>query len=383
MKDLNTILIIAGEASGDIHGANLIREIKKQRPDLTFFGIGGDQMKSADVETIVHARDMSFLGFIEVLRHLPFIRRVYRSMVRLLDERKPGLVLLIDYPGFNLRFARAAKKRGIPVLYYISPQIWAWGKGRMKKIVRCVDRMLVIFPFEKVLYQKEGMDVHFVGHPLKDDVKTRITREAFFRELGLDSIKRTIGVLPGSRQQEVSSLLPDMIKALDRIRKELPDLQAVLGKAPTLDDEVYKDYSEIEGLNTSVRYKTYEVMGHSDVVMVASGTATLETAILGTPMLVLYKMSALSYIIGRALVRVKNIGLVNIIAGCEIVPELIQRDANAEKIAGNLLVFLTDDDRYRKVKEELKIVSRKLGEKGGSKQAAESVLDFINGLKMS
>ena len=378
MKDKKSILIIAGEASGDSHGAHLVRELKKKRSELQFFGIGGDQMASENVETIVHVRDMAFLGFWEVLKCLPFIRHVYIKMVAILKERQPSLVLLIDYPGFNLRFAKKAKRRGVPVLYYISPQVWAWRKGRIKKIARRVDRMLVIFPFEKVFYQKEGLDVQFVGHPLKDVVRTKQSKDSFFQSVGLDSTKRTVGLLPGSREQEVRLLLPEMLKALNLIKNEIPDLQSLLGRAPTLPDDVYDSLLNQDRTPCSVRDKTYEVMAHSDVVMVASGTATLETAILGTPMVILYKMSPLSFFIGRLLVKLKNIGLVNIVAGHEIVPELIQDEAKAETIAEKVLFFLKDEGQYIKVKKDLATVSQRLGEAGGSIRAAGAVLEFMD-----
>jgi lipid-A-disaccharide synthase len=352
--------------------------MKKRQPELSFFGIGGDGMVSENTETVYHAREMSFLGFIEVLKHLPFIRRVFRRMVSLLKERKPGLVILIDYPGFNLRFAKVAKKQEIPVLYYISPQVWAWGKRRVKKIAKTVDRMLVIFPFESNFYEKEDLDVRFVGHPLKDIVRTQQTKESFLSGLGLDPQKPTVGLLPGSREQEVRRLLPEMIKAFRLLKNDIPDLQAVLSLAPMVSNRVYESLLvEIESIRP-VEDETYEVMAHSDAVMVASGTATLETAILGTPMVVLYKMSLLSYLIGRALVRVKNIGLVNIVAGHTIVPELIQGRAQADKIARALLPFLTDEKNRIRVKHDLADVSKKLGDKGASARAAESVLDFMN-----
>ena len=226
-KHRPSILIIAGEASGDIHGASLVREIKKKRSDLDLFGIGGDRMASAGVDTIYHVREMSFLGFFEVLKHLPFVRRVFRRMVTLLVERRPMVVILIDYPGFNLKFARAAKKHGVPVIYYISPQVWAWGRNRIKKIARLVDRMLVIFPFEAELYSDHGLDVRFVGHPLKDVVQARQNRESFIQNLNFDPGRPILGLLPGSRQQEVHRLLPEMLDALKILRKDIPDLQAV------------------------------------------------------------------------------------------------------------------------------------------------------------
>ena len=373
-----SIMIIAGETSGDIHAAGLVRQLKERRPDLHFFGSGGDGMTEQRMETIYHIRDMSFLGFFEVLKHLPFVWRVFRSMIAILEERRPRLVILIDYPGFNLRFAKAAKKRGFHVLYYISPQVWAWGKKRIKKIARRVDRMLVFFPFEVDLYQKEGLDVRFVGHPLKDVVRVRQNKTSFFRELGLDPNRPTVGLLPGSREQEVQRLLPEMVKAVKRLQRTIPDLQAVVGLVPILADTVYTPFLKGGTSIRPVRNHTYDVMSHCDAVMVASGTATLETAILGTPMVILYRMSRISYLIGRALVRLKHIGLVNIVAGRDVVPELIQKDARGEKIAKAVSVFLSDDVKRTNVIKELKKVSDKLGGKGATERAAESVMEFID-----
>ncbi len=373
-----SIMIIAGETSGDIHAAGLVRRLKKKRPDLHFFGIGGDGMTEQRVETIYHIRDMAFLGFFEVLKHLPFVWRVFRRMVALMEERRPRLVILVDYPGFNLRFAKAAKKRGFHVLYYISPQVWAWGQKRVKKIARRVDRMLVFFPFETDLYQKEGLDVRFVGHPLKDVVRVRQNKTSFFQELGLDPNRPTVGLLPGSREQEIRRLLPEMIKAVKILQKTMPDLQAVVGLAPALTDAVYAPFLKRGASVRPVRNHTYHVMSHCDAVMVASGTATLETAILGTPMVILYRMSRISYLIGRALVRLKHIGLVNIVAGRDVVPELIQKEARAEKIAEVISVFLLDSVKLKIVIQELKKVSDILGDKGATERAAEAVMEFID-----
>jgi len=372
-----SILIIAGEASGDIHGAGLIREIKKREPTIKFFGIGGSRMAEEGFEIIHHVSEMSFLGFLEVLKHLPFIRRVFHDMIILLEEKKPSIVLLIDYPGFNLRFAKAVNKRSIPVVYYISPQVWAWGKRRVKKIARRVDRMIVIFPFEEDIYKKEGMNVKYVGHPLKDIVKVSLSKKSFIHELKIDIAHPTIGLLPGSRKQEVNRLLPEMLKACHLVQKKIPDLQLIVGLAPTLSDEIYHPFLKHETIHT-VRNRTYEIMAYSHVVIVASGTATLETAILNTPMIILYKMSALSYLIGRLLVKIKHVGLVNIIAGKSVVPELLQRNVTAGKIAREVLDLFSNQDRREQMKQNLKEVSHRLGEQGATKRTAEIVIECIN-----
>jgi lipid-A-disaccharide synthase len=378
-KVQKSILILAGEASGDIHGGSLVRELRKRRPGLRFFGIGGDRLEGEGVEIIHNVREMSFLGFLEVVKHLPFVRRVFREMVALLEERRPSLVVLIDYPGFNLRFARATKRLGFPVLYYISPQVWAWGRRRIKKIVRRVDRMIVIFPFEEDLYRKEGMEVRFVGHPLNDVVSISLSKGAFFEELGLDPARPTVGLLPGSRVQEVRRLLPGMIKACHLLRGKIPGLQSILGLAPTLSDGIYTPFLKEEKSLCPVRDRTYDVMAHTDVVMVASGTATLETAILGTPMVILYRMARLSFLLGRILVRLKHVGLVNIVAGRKIVPELLQGKATAERIAEEVFTLFSDEELKKEVKRDLEEVSRSLGKRGASERAAEVVEEFMDG----
>ena len=378
-KVQKSILILAGEASGDIHGGSLVRELRKRRPGLRFFGIGGDRLEGEGVEIIHNVREMSFLGFLEVVKHLPFVRRVFREMVALLEERRPSLVVLIDYPGFNLRFARATKRLGFPVLYYISPQVWAWGRRRIKKIVRRVDRMIVIFPFEEDLYRKEGMEVRFVGHPLNDVVSISLSKGAFFEELGLDPARPTVGLLPGSRVQEVRRLLPGMIKACHLLRGKIPGLQSILGLAPTLSDGIYTPFLKEEKSLCPVRDRTYDVMAHTDVVMVASGTATLETAILGTPMVILYRMARLSFLLGRILVQLKHVGLVNIVAGRKIVPELLQGKATAERIAEEVFTLFSDEELKKEVKRDLEEVSRSLGKRGASERAAEVVEEFMDG----
>jgi len=371
------VLVLAGEVSGDIHGAGLIREIKFRKPQMTFFGIGGDRMVDAGLEAIYHVKDMSFLGFFEVIKHLPFIRKVFNHLIKLLDTRKPQLVILIDYPGLNLRFAKKAKKQGFRVIYYISPQVWAWGKKRIKNIVKWVDRMLVIFPFEEELYQREGMDVCFVGHPLKELVQKKNSKEQFFKRLKLDSENVTIGILPGSRNQEIVHHLPEMVKAFKILKRKVNHIQAIVGIAPILDRKIYESHvMGCESLSI-VKGETYEVMAHSDVVIVASGTATLETAILGTPMVVVYKVAPFSYLIGRLIVKVKYIAMVNIVAGKPVVPELLQKNVHGGRIADEVYQIISDMRKQRIMKKHLMEVSKSLGPAGASKRAARAVIEFM------
>jgi lipid-A-disaccharide synthase len=376
-KKNRSILIVAGETSGDMHGAGLVKALKTKKPDLNIFGIGGDNMAKEGVEIIYHARDLSFLGFFEVAKHLPFIQKVFREMIARLKTQKPDLVILIDYPGFNLRFAEKAKKLRFPVLYYISPQVWAWGRNRVKKMAKYIDRMIVIFPFESEFYRQHHMDVRFVGHPLKDRMVTILSKTDFFHNFSLSTEKPVLGLLPGSRRQEVQKLLPVMIQACQNMRKKIPDLQVVTGLAPTLPDSVYiKILNQTENV-VLIRNHTSEVMAYSDAIMVASGTATLETALFGTPMVVLYKMTPFSFLIGKILVKIKHIAIVNIIAGKTVVPELIQNQATPRKIGKEMFDLLTNDKRRIIMKKELSEVSRKLGEKGANSRAADVVLEFL------
>ena len=377
MEKTLTICVIAGEASGDLHGANLVRALKRRHPDVQVFGIGGDQMESEGVELLYHVREMGFLGLWEVVRHLPFIRRVFGELVRSLDQRRPELVLLIDYPGFNLRFAKAAKKKGVPVYYYICPQVWAWGKRRVRIIRRWVDRLAVILPFEADFFRKHGIDARFVGHPLKDTVHTSQTRADFFHSLELDPAAPTLGLLPGSRMQEIHRLLPVMVATCRRLRARFPNIQILLGAAPTLDDDAYNPALSDTPFIHLVRDAVHDLMAHSNAVLVASGTATLETAILNTPMAIVYKVSPVTWFFGKIMVRLKHIGLVNIIAGREVVPELLQHRATAQRIAQVAERLLTDGALRTRIQHDLSRVVEALGEPGASERTAEDALNFI------
>ena len=371
-----TVMIIAGEASGDMHAAALVRKIHQERPEIRFFGIGGDQMDRAGVEIVRHIREMSILGFAEVIKQYIPIRKIFREMVCVMHRRRPCLVILVDYPGFNIRFAHRVRVCKIPLVYYISPQVWVWGKGRIKDIARTVDRMLVLFPFEEPIYREAGVDVQFVGHPLKDAVHTEMSKAAFFEALGFKTDRPTIGLLPGSRSQEVRRLLPEMMKSLSHLEDRLGPLQVVLGKASSLEDVEYHAFRESDTTRT-LRNQTYDIMAHSDIIIVASGTATLEIALLGTPMVIVYRISLLSFLIAKILVKLPYVGLVNIVAEDHIVPELLQSDCNPEQIAESVYALLTDDDRNQQMRQALKTVAEKMGEAGATRKAAEEVLKFI------
>ncbi|HHS13859.1 MAG TPA: lipid-A-disaccharide synthase [bacterium] len=373
----HSVMWVAGEPSGDLHGAALIEKLRMKAPEIDCFGIGGDRMADEGVEICRHMRDMAFMGFWEVIRHLPFIRRVFREMRTLMKKRRPDVLVLIDYPGFNLRLAAMAKRFRIPVMYYISPQIWAWGAHRIKKIRRLVDQMVVIFPFEEDLYRSAGVNVRFVGHPLKDQVRVSGSSWSFLRQHGFEPRATTLALLPGSRQHEVAGLLPAMVDAFVRLQKEIPNLQGFVGKAASLSENTYLPHIKSIPRLKLLENETYEIMAHADFALAASGTATLEIAILETPMVILYRISPVSFFIARHLVRIDHIGLVNIIAGKEIVPELLQKRARGSILSRVVSELLSDQDRLKTMRLELRRVSNLLGPPGASARAADVLFGML------
>lgn len=369
----NSILIIAGELSGDVQGGKLVAAIKKLSPDLKITGIGGDNMEAAGMELLHHIREMSFLGFSEVVKHLPFIRKVMNELTEWIETNRPETVILIDYPGFNLRLAQKAKKLGCRIVYYISPQVWAWGAGRIKTISRLVDHMIVVFPFEEELYRSAGVKVDFVGHPILEGLNSKLSREEFYEKHGFKLDDPVVGLLPGSRTQEVENLYLQMVEAVELMKKQLPDLQTVTGISPTLNENIYSNIEAGKDLLHS--NDIYDVMQHSAVLFVASGTATLESACLGTPMIIVYKVSPISWFLGKLLVKLKNIGLVNIVAGEKIVPEILQSEVTATRLASEGLSLLGDKTLMEDTRKKLMMVKESLGKTGASQRAAELIVN--------
>ncbi len=369
------VMIIAGEASGDLHGAGVVRELKRANPSMEIYGVGGDRMKREGMQLIYHVNELNFMGFAEVIKHLPVIRSMKMTLETVLRHRKPDVVVLIDYPGFNLRFAKFAKRSGTKVVYYISPQVWAWHRSRVKKMRGIVDKMLVILPFEVDLYRAEGIDVEFVGHPLLEVLKSDLDRKGFVRRFGLDPAKKVLALLPGSRMQEIEMIFPEVLKAARTISTEL-GMEVVLAVAPTLQEEHFRTFYNVEGIHL-VKNASYEVMGNADFAVVTSGTATLETGLFATPMAIVYKTSWLTYLIGRLLIRVKNIGLVNIVAGKTVVPEFIQHRATASNLARGIMKILRDESQLAAMKKELLSVRGKLGEIGASSRVAQRILQMV------
>ncbi|MEW6333067.1 MAG: lipid-A-disaccharide synthase [Thermodesulfobacteriota bacterium] len=373
------ILIVAGEASGDLHGGNLVRALHELDPALQFYGVGGARMKAAGVRLIADAADMAVVGLTEVVFKLGLLLKVMHRLKASLKTEPPDLVILIDYPDFNLSIARAARKQGIRVLYYISPQVWAWRKGRIAAIRSSVDRMAVILPFEKEFYREAGMDVTFVGHPLLDEVKKKYRRREALRRFGLKDEALTVALLPGSRRSEVARLLPEMLQACRILEDRLSPLQFILPMAGTLDPGLVQDILRQFPVQVSVvRDEIYDAVAVSDVAIVASGTATLETALLEIPMVVVYKVSAPSYAIGRRVIHVEHISLANLIAGRQVVPELIQDEAHSERIADEVRQLLVRAEKRRAMKAALAEIRGKLGAPGASQRTAQIAWEMLN-----
>ncbi len=377
---MKKIMIMSGEASGDLHGANLAREIWKQDPGMVIYGVGSKQMQGAGVRMLADAKEISVVGITEVLTHLGAIYRVYSALKRFLKNERPDLLVLIDFPDFNIMLGKAAQRLGIPVLYYISPQVWVWRKGRIKTIARLVKAMIVVFPFEVPLYEKAGVDVRFVGHPLTDVVRSDLTKEQAKSAFGLEGSRRTIALLPGSRRSELTHLLPDMLAAAKILSTRFQDLQFILPVAPTLDQGFVRTFMEQSGVPVRViEGRVYDALRASDAAIVASGTATLETGLMAIPMVIVYRISAITYAILRRLVHagLKHVGLVNIVADERLVPELIQKESTPQHMADAVARMLIDPVYYDRIRSGLDGVRKRLGDAGASARAAAVVRDLL------
>jgi len=376
MRNEKNLMIIAGEVSGDLHGSSLIKELKILDPDINIYGIGGDKMVSAGMDANFHIKDMAFLGFVEVIRHIPHIRRVQKKLIEIIKEKNIKAVVLIDYPGFNLNFAKKVKKLNIKIIYYISPQVWAWGKGRIQKIKKFVDKMIVVFPFEEKLFKDENINVEFVGHPLLDILKTYqfLTKEELYKKFNLDNKKEILLLLPGSRRHEVEKIFPEMIKAAEKLSKEFK-FNIVVSAAPNIDREFFKNIAEQTSYKIVSGYN-YDLMKHAKFGIIKSGTSTLEAAVFELPMIIVYKTSPLTYLIGKSLLKLDNIGMANIIAGEKVAPELIQNDLSTDKIFDESEMILKNENYYTETKNKLSKTKEKLGTEGASKRAAKSIYEL-------
>jgi lipid-A-disaccharide synthase len=368
------VLIVAGEASADLHAARALAELQRLRPGVRAFGVGGPGLRKAGLEVIAPAEEICVMGLAEVLPRLPRILSILGQLTRAAKERRPRAALLVDLPDFNLRLAARLKRLGVPVIYYVSPMIWAWRQGRARKIARIVDRMLCILPFEERFYEGTGVSARFVGHPFAE--RPPPAPAATYRTaLGLPGGRTTIAILPGSRPSELHRLLPPMLDAAERIRDAHPDAQFVVPVAPTLRRETLAPYlARHRTLEVSlVDGRAEEVVGASDAALVKSGTSTLETALMLRPMVVVYKLSWLSYLVGRMLVRVAHFALVNILAGRGLVPELLQGEASAARMSAEVNRLLDDPAAREAQLDGLRAVRASLGEPGAPIRVAEEV----------
>jgi lipid-A-disaccharide synthase len=356
------VFLIAGEESGDMHGALLVHELRRLCPYLKLEGLGGDHMKAAGVKLLHNiTKDLAIIGLMGIVTNFRRIKRVFDATIQHMEKYRPDAIILIDYPGFNLRVMKEAHRLGIKVIYYISPQVWAWRRRRIYEIARCVDKMMVIFPFEEKMYRELGVDVAYVGHPLMDHIHVTMTRAQVFRKHRFDMDKRLIGLMPGSRKSEVTRLLPIMVEAAERIAERDPDVQFVLPKAGTISRRVIEKYLSRGSVDIRVvDTDLYDVRSALDFAIVKSGTSTLETAILGTPMLIVYKVNWLTWLIGKSLVKIPHIGLVNVVAGEGIVPEFLQGEAKPLIIAEETLRLLNTPEELNYMRDQLERVKDKL-----------------------
>ena len=377
--DQSAIMLSAGEASGDLHGGMLCRALRELSPGLRLFGMGGGHMAAAGMEVIVDPTGHAAVGTSEAVGRVPALYRAYRAMGRRLLADRPRALVLIDFPEFNLRLARRARRAGVPVVYFIPPQLWAWRAGRVRQMARRVTRVLAVFPFESPLYERARVPVTFVGHPLLDVVPLDLTRDEARRRLGADPGHALIGLLPGSRPGEVERLLPPMLEAARRLAADDGRRRFVLGLAPTVAPEQVaairsKSAPGVPPINL-VSGRTYEVMAAADTLLIASGTATLEAALLGAPMVICYRVSRLTELLARALTRVRWIGLPNLVSGRAVVPELIQGEVTGARLAEEAARLLEDPVAATAQRAAFKDLRARLGEPGVGLRAARAVLD--------
>lgn len=365
------LAVVAGEASGDLHASEVIQELKKVDPSLQTFGIGGNFLAKQGMLLLHHASEMGIVGLFNVIRHLPMFRRIFADLMEHLEKERPDAILLVDYPDFNLRVAKRAKALGIKVIYYISPQLWAWRKGRVRQVAEYVDHMIVIFPFEEEFYRSHGVPVTYAGHPL-------VEQTIGVKRRGVKSEALRIALLPGSRRGEVASLLPPMLQAVKILSAQRP-IHPYLVQAPTIELEQLEEIIARSGVVVPILpHDRGEGIAAADIALCSSGTATLEAAVLGTPAVVVYTLSPMSYWLARKLVKLPNFSLVNIVAGKRVVPELLQSEVTGPRIA-NEVMQLAQPERYETVRRDLELVRSRLGEPGAAARVAATIVETVQG----
>ncbi len=374
-----SLLIIAGEASGDLHGSELVRKLKAFDSELQIFAVGGERMQSAGAELLYNVKDLAFLGFKEVIAHIPFIKRVQKDLLKVIEDNKIDFIILIDYPGFNLNFAKKLKRLNKTIIYYISPQIWAWGMARVNKIKRFTDKMLVVFPFEKELYDKHKVKAEYVGHPLMERIENFdfADRSEFFRRHNLDESKNILLIMPGSRKHEIEMILPVALEASSKLKKEF-NLEIVIAAAENIEKSFIADFVKDDSIKI-IEKENYNLMKHATFGIIKSGTSSLEAAIIGLPIVVVYKTSALTYFIGKNLVKLNSIAMPNIIVKKKIIEEFVQKDFNVNGLYSSVKKYLTDKGEYEKLRSSLKEVKEILAFDGSpSERSAEIILAMMN-----
>ena len=376
MADRLRIMISCGEPSGDLYAGALAAELLKLEPAAAIAGFGSERLRAAGASLIRDFQGLSVTGLTEALRVIPRSWQNYRALLRAADSERPDVFVPIDFPDFNFFLARAMHKRGVPVVYYISPQLWAWRRGRLKTMQRVADRVLVIFPFEAPFYEQAGVPVTFVGHPLLELTRPPASREVFMREHGLDPARRLVAILPGSRRNELHAILPDLVRSVRIIAERIPTVQFVLARAPHLSDELFAPLADLDAASRPVivEGETDAVLASADVAILASGTVTVQAALHGCPMVVVYRLGALTYTVGKPFVHVDTYAMVNLVAGRKVVPELIQEAFTPEAVAAETLRVLNDPVHAAAVKADLAAVRARLGTAGASRRAAEAVI---------
>ena len=379
-------MLACGEPSGDLYAGALAREIRALEPDARVYGLGAAGLEAGGAERVADYRGLTVTGLSEALSVLPRSLAVYRRLVRMARAERPDVFVPIDFPDFNFRLAGALHRLGVPVVYYVCPQLWAWRRGRLRTMRRFVRRALVIFPFEAAIYRDAGIPVEFVGHPLVELCRPRKTRAGFLQAAGLDPAAPTVALLPGSRPNEVRAILPEIVRAAPLIRRQAPRAQFLVARAPHLDDDLFSPLTELSaaGLPLAVAAsRTDDVLAASDVAVTASGTATVQAALHGLPLVIVYRLSPLTYRLVRTFAHVDTVGMVNLIAGRRIVPELVQDALTAEAVRDEVVRFLTDTVVADRARQALAAVREQLGHAGASGRAAAAVLEVARAQRAS
>jgi lipid-A-disaccharide synthase len=378
VRKTKDVLIVAGEASADLHGSNLVRAMKRLDPAISFYGIGGKHMEEAEVKILIPASDMAVVGLTEVFSKIHKIVKARRKLKSLLKNNRPDLFIPIDYPGFNIHMAGLAKRYNVPVLYYISPQVWAWRTGRVKKIAKRVDCMAVILPFEEGFYRERGVDVEYVGHPLLDSIPQDLDRVKIIRKMDLENAYPVLGVLPGSRNEEIENHLPVMIKAVEILSSRYPHLRCLLPIAPTITPDLIQSFLKQSSAEINISQSSfYETLTACDLALVASGTATVETAIMAVPMVLVYRASPITYWVAKRFIKVPFVGLVNLVAGERVIPELLQNDVTPDRLAHEALEILEGGQKRENMIEKLGMVKERLGRGGASEKTARIAMEML------